>query len=160
MFQGGEEIEDLISDEEDDPVLPPEGPPAPVVDNSKEADLLNWSSSQNGSTDTAQVTSDMNLLDINVSGGMKKDLSNFDLLSGFNESDSAPKVTPAANSGEANRTQENLFDPFSTSSADPQVLDGPAASENLLGQFSAPQPQQQANTFGQFGVPVSWNKCV
>lgn len=138
-----------------------EGPAVSVEDNSKEADLLNWNTSaQNGSAPTAQVTEDMNLLDIGGSGGMKKDPSNFDLLSGFGGGESAAESASVVNSGEATTSaQENLFDPFSTSPAGPQVSGGQPASENLLGQFSAPQPQQ-ANPFGQFGGPVSWTTTL
>ncbi|XP_071513267.1 cyclin-G-associated kinase-like isoform X2 [Panulirus ornatus] len=147
-----EEVEDLISDEEDQVCLQ-EDTVLPNVVSSEEADLLNWGNSTQSEAQSAdQVTNSMNLLDIAGSDKMKKDPSNFDLLSGFGNNTGETNVS-SVNAGETAGAQDNLFDPFGTASVGTQPSDGQAPTEDLFGQFSAPQPQQQ-NLFGQKGGPA------
>ncbi|XP_045604252.1 cyclin-G-associated kinase isoform X1 [Procambarus clarkii] len=151
--QGGEDVEDLISDEEDTPMCQQEDVPVSDI-SSKEADLLNWGISAQSATGINQVANDMDLLDIAGSDGMKRDPSNFDLLSGIGGGASEPSVSSSINSREPANAQENLFDPFGTSVASQHAGGGKAPSEDIFGQFSIPQTQQQNNLLGNLGGPA------
>ncbi|KAK4294346.1 hypothetical protein Pmani_033019 [Petrolisthes manimaculis] len=162
----GEEVEELISDEEDAPPPPPtpKPPPPPIppqpshgIHSSKEADLLNLGFSgqgtntqeapSNSATDT--LVSDVNLLDISISS--KQDPSNFDLLSGFSGSAGSKPDSSASTA-----TQENLFDPFGTEASTAVPPQGGTAPTNLFAQFGIPQQQQQQqqqpNPFAHLGT--------
>nr|XP_053649196.1 cyclin-G-associated kinase-like [Cherax quadricarinatus] len=150
--QAGEEVEDLISDEEDTPICEPEATLLSDTSSSKEADLLNWGfSNQSATINIDQVANDTNLLDIAGSEGMKRDPSNFDLLSGIGSGRNEPSANSSINSAETVNAQENLFDPFGTSSADLQHSSGQAPTEDLFGQLPS---TQQNNLFGQLGGPA------
>ncbi|XP_070000892.1 cyclin-G-associated kinase isoform X1 [Penaeus vannamei] len=146
--QPGEEVEMLISDEEEEAVTPQPPKNVPEVpeakSSSKEANLLDWGGAPEA--DVSQAAKNMNLLDIADTSGMKKDPSNFDLLSGFGGSGNESNASHV-NSTKTDNAQENLFDPFGTSGSG-------TADQDLFGQFSGPtQPQQPANPFGGFSGP-------
>ncbi|XP_068220861.1 cyclin-G-associated kinase isoform X2 [Palaemon carinicauda] len=136
----GEEAEEvLISDEEDEPAqqplkVPPPVPPPPAQAPQTEADLLNWGMPQ---PSDSPAPSNANLLDIDSSSGMKKDLSNFDLLSGFNNAVNEVSSSPVPpSSAKPESAPTNLFDPFG-------ISNGSVPNNDLFGQFTtAPQAQQ------------------
>ena len=159
VFQTEEE-EELVSDEEDEIIIqtePPKQdkkppvPPPPATD----VDLLNWGS--NTLPQVNQNTHGIDLLNISseqqTTTGMKKDPSNFDLLSGFESSttDSHSSNT-ATNSG-------NLFDPFAgVTGGNNEGITQPSAQQSntpdLLGQFSTSNLASN-NSFSNFKSPVS-----
>ncbi|XP_045108422.1 cyclin-G-associated kinase-like isoform X2 [Portunus trituberculatus] len=160
----GEEVKELISDEEEEvditsiPSQPPPRPPEPSI-SSGEADLLNLGGSGGSKADTNKLATDVNLLDIGGSGGgggggIAKDPSNFDLLSGIGEGGSGERAPPVAEtSTPQTASQGNLFDPFSSGMSAPAAAPQPPTTQDLFNQFSVPSPvQQNTNLLGGPGL--------
>ena len=167
MFQAapGEEVKELISDEEEEidvtsiPSQPPPRPTEPTI-NSGEADLLNLGAGGGGGSggqmDGNKLATDVNLLDIGSSsgGGIAKDPSNFDLLSGIGEGDGGKGAPPVTETSMPQATpQDNLFDPFSSGVSGQSASPQPPTTQNLFDQFSVPSPVQQNTSL--LGGPVS-----
>ena len=151
----------MESDEEDEPILqtvkentPPPRPQPPPSD----VDLLNWNTSSQANADLGKATEGIDLL--NVGGdqsGMKKDPSNFDLLSGFDSVPSSAENNSNKNTNNASSTSTsqptNLFDPFGGTAANTSAPQ--SNTPDLLGQFSASNLPTNSNTFSPFNRPVS-----
>ena len=142
-------MKELISDEEEEidlssvPSQPPPRPSMPAK--SSEADLLNWGPQ----ADANKLVSDVNLLDIGSSsrnsGGIVKDPSNFDLLSGIGEEGGSEAAAGGDTSTGQPAPQGNLFDPFD-SGVGAQTTSPQNGTQNLFGQFSVPNQTQQGTS--------------
>ncbi|KAB7505493.1 Cyclin-G-associated kinase [Armadillidium nasatum] len=157
------QAESLISDDENDECVssagnaqgPPVRPPPPEPFNSSasppsfsDVDLLNLGSmnlKNAASGDNGSPPEELDLLNIGAatSSGMKKDLSNFDLLSGLGEVNTNVKKEPVI------ETQKNIFDPFGTTEAakENNSVKNNEGGPDLLGQFSVPFQQQNNSAF-------------